>query len=487
MKVTVKLGVLYSKLPDLPVEDRQYLAEAMAVQVKGARFIPQVRMGLWDGYKKFFQPVSGTFLTGLLAHVTALLKARGISVEVDAERLPPLTPRMPLLPSKVTLRDYQAAVVPLALTQRRGIIHAAVNSGKSEMAMEIIRQLRLTTLYLVPSKELHRQMLAMVAARLPGMDVGEIKADTFRPGLLTVAMQQSVITAFPDPKALKRRALTARQQAMRDWIRDDVECLMADEIHHSTSERWSDVFKHARRAQYRYGFSATPYGTSDVRDMLLVGLTGPTLGSVTTPELVARGLSVKTDVQFIKYDAAGFALREMKGNEYQAICEAGIDENAARVAGLWTVLIPHLQQKHRILIMVDTINGGDYIRSRLQERLAPWPKLFPQTLYGPDKERERILERFTSGTSPILITTLLKEGVNIPEIDVLVNAGAKASAIRTIQQAGRVLRTRSGKATARIYDFVDPAHALLLEHSRKRYRAYKAEGFTVDLIDGITG
>lgn len=488
MKAVVKLGVLYSKMPDLSSELRQYLADEMAVQVTGARFMPQVRAGLWDGYKKFFQPVSGTFLTGLLDHVIALLAKRDVEVVLDAERLPVLEPRMALalLPSKVTLRDYQQPLVDLALMRRRGIIHAAVNSGKTELALEIIRQLRLTTLYLVPSKELHRQMLAMVAARLPGIDIGEIKADTFRPGLLTIGMNQSVITAFPDPKAPTHRSLTDRQQAMRDWIRDDVECLMGDEVHHSTSDRWSAVFKHARTAQYRYGFSATPYGTGDVRDMLLTGLTGPPLGAVTTTELMARGLSVKTDVQFIKYDTTGFALREMTGKDYQAICEAGIEENASRVAGLWHVIIPHLQQQQRILIMVDTINGGDYIRSRLQERLAPWPKLFPQTLYGPDKDREAILERFTSGTSPILITTLLKEGVNIPEIDVLVNAGAKASAIRTIQQAGRVLRTRSGKSTARIYDFIDPAHKLLLEHSRKRYNAYKQEGFSVDLIEGVT-
>lgn len=490
MTVTIRLGVLYSKIIDLPVELRQYLAEAMKVQVPGARFIPEVRNGIWDGYKKFFQPVSATFLTGLLEHVTALLAKRGVDVALDAERLPALTPGCAELPCKVELRDYQVPLVNRAVTTRRGIIQAAVNAGKTEVALELIRRLRLTTLYLVPSKELHRQMLAMVTARLPGMAVGEIKADTFCPGLLTIAMNQSVITAFPNPKGTTknpgRRMLTPRQAAMRDWIRDDVECIIADEVHHSTSDRWSEVFKHARQAQYRYGLSATPYGTTDVRDMLLTGLTGPTLASVTTTELTKRGLSVKTDVKFIKYDSAGFGLKAMSGTEHQQIDQFGIEENPKRVQGLLNVLLAkHLTNGECILIMVDTINGGDYIRMHFQERLAPWPKLFPQTLYGPDKDRETVLARFKSGTRPILITTLLKEGVNIPEIDVLVNAGADASAIRTIQQAGRVLRTRQGKMQATIYDFIDPAHKLLLARSRRRYNAYKHEGFSVDLVDGV--
>jgi len=197
--------------------------------------------------------------------------------------------------------------------------------------------------------------------------------------------------------------------------------------------------------------------------------------------LIERGLSVKTDVKFIKYDHAGGSLSHYSGMDYQTILEEGVAENAERITALAKALKPHVAAGDRILAMVDTINAGDYLRARLQER-----KIKVQILYGPHRNRSAILNRFKSAEYPVLVTTLLKEGVNIPEIDVIVNLGAKSSPIRTIQQAGRILRTREGKTKGQIYDFIDPAHKLLLNASRSRYKAYKDEGFEVSLMD-MTG
>jgi superfamily II DNA or RNA helicase len=480
MKVIANIGVIYSKMPGLPIDLRNYLADEMSVQVPGARFMPIVRRGLWDGYKKFFQPVTCSFLTGLIDEVEALLKKKGCQVDRNYEKLPDLEPGCPELPQLVEPRDYQEPIIVQAIDVRRGIIRAAVNAGKTIIALEIIRRLRLTTLYIVPSKELHEQMMDDAKKYLPDMDIGQIKAGTFEPGLLTIATDQSVIKAYPTKKDgyVKR---TPNGEAIKAWIKDEVECIIADEVHHSAAEKWGEPFKHALRAQYRFGLSATPHGMGDTRDMLLTGLTGAQFGRITTKELIARGLSVETEVWFIKYDHTGFGLDHYSGLEYQLILEEGVAENHARIAALGKALKKHVDAGERILVMCDTINSGDYARARFQERKIP-----VQVLYGPHKNRRRIISRFKSAECPVLVTTLLKEGVNIPEIDVIVNLGAKSSSIRTIQQAGRILRTREGKTKGVIYDFIDPAHKLLLNASRNRYKAYKDEGFKVDLLD-MTG
>lgn len=483
MKVKAIVGITHTKIPELSISLRNYLYEELAYRVPGAHFMPSVRRGRWDGYKRFFQPITTSFLTGLLPHVTTLLKKRDCQLIPDYEKLPELKPRIPELPQLVTTRDYQEPIITQAIEIKRGIIRAAVNAGKTEIALEIIRRLRLTTLYLVPSKELFDQMVEAAEERLPGMELGMIKAGTFEPGLLTIAMNQSVIKAFPDMEEVNRgrKEFTETGKAMKAWIKNEVECVIADEVHHSAADKWARAFTEAKHAQYRYGLSATPHGMGDIRDMMLTGLTGQMFGRITTKELVDRGLSVKTFVTFIKYKHTGFGLSHYKGMHYQSIIEEGIAENKDRIDALIKTLKKHLDENHRIVAMVDTINAGDYLRARMQER-----KVKVQTLYGPHKNRKSILNRFKSAEYPVLVTTLLKEGVNIPEIDVIVNLGAKSSATRTIQQAGRILRTREGKEVGQIYDFIDPEHDLLLAASRKRYKAYKDEGFEVNLLD-MTG
>ena len=473
----VQLGPLNSHFgADFPFSLRTYLAETMAIRVEGAHFMPAVQRGQWDGKIKYFGVATASFYTGLLEWVEQLLRIRQIGVAVTTERMPALRPRCPDVPSHVTLRDYQAQIVEDALHRRRGIIQAAVNAGKTEIALEIIRRLRLTTLYIVPTKALYDQALEAMETRLPDLPCGEIRdGPTFEPQLITVAMIQSLV----------RMLSPWGSDAAKRWIKS-VECIIGDECHHSGGQRWSLPFKRSTSAQYRFGLSATPLGMGKARDMLLIGLTGPVFGAVTTPELVKRGLSVQTEVRFIAYTSLAGQLTDFTGKDYAIIYQLGIEENAPRaLAGLGAIR-PHLQAGQRVCLFVDTIDHGDFLRHDSQQRLAGTPALLPQLLYGsePPPRRREILDRFTRAERPFLITTLLKEGVNIPEIDVLVNAGGRKSEWLTRQQGGRVLRTRTGKTLAIIYDFIDGAHALLLDATAERHRAYRKEGFTVTLVDG---
>lgn len=469
----VDVGPLTSQFgPDLPLALRSYLAEEMAILVEGARFMPLVRDGRWDGRVKYFSAATGVFYTGLLEHVTTLLQGKGATVTLlrSGRHIP--APRMDDIEQRITLRDYQATVVTDAQKRERGIIEAAVNAGKTEIALEIIRRLRVQTLYLVPSKELFTQAVERASDVLPGMHIGGIKAGMMEPGLLTIAMVQSVL-----------KGLTRRDAELVEYLRD-VECVFADEVHHMGGQQWSGIFKACKSAHWRFGLSATPLGMSKVRDMLLIGLTGPVFGKITTQELVKRGLSTKTEVRFIKYEHEGAALSMLDGSEWQTLYELGIEVNRDRAQAMLTAIRPHLEQLQKVCIFVNTIDHGDFLRAAAQERFAG-TDFTPQTLYGeePPTERKRVLDLFRNGARPLLITTLLKEGLNLPEMDVLVIAGGGKSATASIQQAGRVLRTRKGKLVAIIYDCIDPAHDILLGHSRERYKAYKGEGFAVDLID----
>ena len=69
-------------------------------------------------------------------------------------------------------------------------------------------------------------------------------------------------------------------------------------------------------------------------------------------------------------------------------------------------------------------------------------------------EREQILDDLESGEQGIVVSTILKEGVDIPALDAVVLAHGRRSDIETIQTIGRVLRP-SGGAEAQVVDVAD--------------------------------
>lgn len=484
MAYRVLLGPLYSRFRDLlPVTICGVLAAEMSIDVEAARHMRRSsqRLKHWSGKTNFFNKNLQTFLTGHLEWVASILDRYGIKLEIIDYELPTLHPHTVKLKARYELRDYQEEIVDEMLEKRRGIVRAAINSGKTIMAWETIRVLRLRTLYLVPTKELFKQAHAELTEMIPDLPVGQIKAGTFAPGLVTIAMTQSILSRLNR----KRRESSELRENMLDWL-GNVECVIGDEVHKDASIKWSQIFKLCRNAQYRYGLSATPISGTSSKDLLLEGITGPIFSrTIKTPELVERGLSTPTTVFFVEYNPP--ALLPPKGGEensendfsWHEVYQLGIKQNATRAGVVADIIKREMKEGRRVAVFVDTIKHGNFI-----EKFIPH-KILTQTMYGHDvdKVRELKLLRFKGGDWPVLITTLLREGYNLKEMDTLIIAGGLKSYIGVIQRAGRVVRTREGKAEARIYDFIDTHHPFLFKHTELRYEAYRSEGFDLDHLD----
>lgn len=469
-RYTCRVGPIYSRFgSDFPFELREYLNSSMAIFDKQARHNPAYQWHKWDGYKRFFTSSTASFLTGLTGWVIELLEAKHVTVTLVHDKNESYGPRLPIPKARVIVRDYQEPIIQDGIRIKRGIVQAAVNAGKSEIAMEIVRRLCVPTVYIVPSQRLFDQAIDAFQERLPDLPLGELRGGVFDPQLVTVAMIQTLSQRLGGKRA---------DPDVQEWIKN-VECVMMDEVHHGGSKKWSLPFLKATRAVYRYGFSATPLGMSEYRDRMLMGLTGPLFGAVTARDLENRGLSVKTEVRFIKYRQTTNEFDHFTGQDYKTIHMLGIQENEERAAALFAAARQHLIHHERVLVFVDEIDHGN----RLVE-LAP-PGLGPKTLYGTERKenRQKIERAFREGTHPLLITTLLKEGVNIPEIDVTINASGRKSEWMTRQQGGRGARTRKGKDRAIIYDFLDATHGILIKHSSERHAAYKKEGYAITLFD----
>jgi superfamily II DNA or RNA helicase len=102
---------------------------------------------------------------------------------------------------------------------------------------------------------------------------------------------------------------------------------------------------------------------------------------------------------------------------------------------------------------------------------------------GTTKERSRKVAGLIARKPPILVGTVLSEGVDIPEVDVVINAEGGRDVKATIQRM-RNLTVSEGKTEAIFVDFMDMTNAYFRKHSKARLKVYKNYGgLKVEQVD----
>jgi len=139
-----------------------------------------------------------------------------------------------------------------------------------------------------------------------------------------------------------------------------------------------------------------------------------------------------------------------------------------------------LNRGKKILILTKLVDHGKFL-----EETIPRSK----HLYGGTnkKERAEIFKDFTDGNLDVLISTIsiFAEGIDVPQLDIVINAAANAGEVKTIQVLGRVLRKLVGKENAMYFDFYDETKFFRLA-SLARMRALRREGHMVEKVESTT-
>jgi superfamily II DNA or RNA helicase len=89
-------------------------------------------------------------------------------------------------------------------------------------------------------------------------------------------------------------------------------------------------------------------------------------------------------------------------------------------------------------------------------------------------QRDKRLSDFSSGRTPIMIGTVFGEGVDIPEIDVVIVASGGQDEKQTMQNL-RNLTPSPGKTEAIVIDFMDMSNKYFANHARSRLKVYRSE------------
>lgn len=468
-------------------DEEKVLSDGLAFPVPGFRFMPQYRNGRWDGKRRFYHKGQRRFPTGLLPFVLRLLQesrangapirpvklrdARQIRERHDGKWIPWWSVPHNGDETRTQLRWYQQDATQSVFDSQvwgmpfpQGIVNSPTGSGKSLMAVSIYRRAgQPRTLYLVHRRLLQHQVMQTFGSDLGlGLsDIGQIGDGIVDYKPLIVGMIQTCHRLFEkhDPEFL-------------EWLRG-VDLLIVDEVHRVNDGQFFNVLQNTP-ASMRVGFSATPLRRGDLGDIVLLATIGPVIYRQQAAPLIAEGYLANPTVSILPDGSTTGGGRE----PYHVAYHGRIVHNQERNAAIVALTASGIAVGRRVLILVRSIGHGMQLLFELNEAHG----ILGTFLSGRDSKSTRIsvLSKFRSGEIPVLIgSVILSEGIDIPELDMMIMASGGKSEIDVLQKLGRGMRPKADGSGLLVYDFADEGHKYLQRHALARVEAYKGAGYTV--------
>jgi superfamily II DNA or RNA helicase len=430
--------------------------------------------GGWDGWIRLLhQPRGGApwVPSGLLDRLIYFSGKFGYPVNVEDLRRRPDgdVPDAVHIP----LRDYQKAAVESALSRGMGVLDLPPRSGKTRIACEITRRLALPTIWIAPTDRIVEQTQEVLegffgknySMHLIG-SAGALEASRKRVVLTTAATAVHLPQSFYHSRKV----------------------IVVDEHHHSASVSYRKIFALCDHIYHRYGMTGT-YFRSSGDDLAMHALISGTIYQATSADMLRLGYLVPVRAVFLPIDSHKISSKSASFFSHHG--KSGIHEHELRNQWAAYAALALFSVGRRVLVLVGTKAQGNILRDMLLRGMPPAPpraEFAAVEFVSTDRDRKaqgKILRSFSAGQEvKILIgTSILGEGVDLPEVDALVYAKGEKAEVSLTQAVYRVCTAVTGKREAVLVDFADRHHRKLLEHAMERLRIYYEEPiFQVEVV-----
>ena len=384
-----------------------------------------------------------SFFSGLLP----LLQSR-VKISARDGRTPP-PHQVKHLPSFLD-RYYQRDAVVAAIANRTGILKLPTGAGKSRIACGIMASVPCTWLYLVHKANLVEDV-ANAFEKLTSERAGRVYSDE------NDYKQRVVCATF---KTLYNR------KELLPFIQS-VDGIITDEAHTVPALTHFAVVLNTLNAYYRIGLGATPLFREDYRDIHTISMLGPQIYEIKVQELIDKNYIVEPVVEWITIK------NEKKEQDYITAYEDLITDNQTRNG---IIVDRTLTAAQPVLIFVKEHKHQDILKDMFSTHTNEHVAIVNE--HTSIFERQEIVKQMRDSSLKIVISSaVFNEGMDVPNLQTVINATAQMSWVQAIQELGRGTRPFPGKIRFTIIDFNDTNNEWFEEHTAQRYAAYVAAGF----------
>ena len=469
------------KIEGLELDARRALMKRFEFEKPGARYLPSVKLGRWNGKISYFSLAGSTYVN-LLEDIIPYLYDAGYDIELVDKREPHPELTFDEVNANtfshicwpkgheregqpVVLRDYQIEIVNNFLKNPQSLQEVATGAGKTLMtaALSLCAEPYGRSLVIVPNTSLVEQTEADY--RNLGLDVGVYFGPRKEYG------KRHTICTWQSLNNLLKGAKEEVDPEVALAFFDGVGCVIVDEVHMAKADVLKTLLTGILcNVPIRWGLTGTIPKADMDRISLLVSL-GPVTGKLSASELQDRGVLANCHVNII----------QMKDNveftNYQSELKHLL-ENEKRLDKLGE-LITKIAETGNTLILVDRVNAGKELVSRLPNAVF---------VSGGTKltERKEEYDEVATSNDKIIVATygVAAVGINIPRIFNLVLIEPGKSFVRVIQSIGRGIRKAEDKEHVMIWDMTSTCK-FAKRHLTQRKAFYKEAKypFTLEKLD----
>ena len=461
------------KIEGLELDARKKLVNTFKYEIPGARYLPAVRLGRWDGKVAYFQ-LGGSTYTNLLPEIVPILESFNYDIILDDQRdystsftFERVTEETfahlnwgkghPMEGQPIKLRDYQVEIVNNFLENPQSIQEVATGAGKTIMTAALSQRCEIhgRTIVIVPNKSLVTQ--TEKDYRGLGLDVGVFFGDRKEWG------KTHTICTWQSLNILLKNTKTGSDVTIQDFI-EGVVCVMVDEVHMAKADALKTLLTGVMsRIPIRWGLTGTvpkePYEFQALKASL-----GPVINQLSASELQDRGVLAQCHVNVVQLiDHAEFA-------NYQSELKFLL-EDKDRLAVI-AALVEKVKATGNTLVLVDRVAAGHALVELLGDRAV-----FVSGATKGTKRDEEYAE-VADVDDKIIVATygVAAVGINIPRIFNLVLVEPGKSFVRVIQSIGRGIRKAEDKDHVEIWD-VTSTCKFAKRHLTKRKVFYREANY----------
>lgn len=468
-----------AKFHNIEVSDRRNLVKKFEFEVPGARFLPSVRLGRWNGKKSYFS-LGGSSYINLLPDILEYLISKDYDIELVDNReystvfnfdtVTEETFKHKTWPvghdlegKPIILREHQIEIVNKFLQNPQSLIVAATGSGKTLItaALSLSVEKYGRTIVIVPNTDLVNQTLKDYDNL--GLDVGVFY------GAKKDLGKTHTICTWQSLNSMLKKTLSGDAEVTISEFLEGVVGVIVDEVHGLKADALQQLLTTVMsKIPIRWGLTGT-IPKSQMDFMALKTGIGDVVHTLAAYDLQEIGLLSDLQINIL----------QMQDNQEYANYQSELKflvSDIKRVGHISQIIANEISLSGNTLVLVDRLEAGKLIQDCIEElnktRTNKCDAIF---ISGDTKSTDRVeqYDGMIAGGNKVVIATygIAAVGINVLHINNLVLIEPGKSFVRVIQSIGRGLRRGAAKNFVTVYDITSTCK-FAKKHLRERKKFY---------------